>query len=445
MPEHETYDLDAAFAALEQDISTLSTSPGAGAAVARARRRRRTTVGAIAGATVLVVGGAVVGQGWSVHDDAVAPADQLPAPALLDGPHLSKATEGWTPAWSTNNQQARLKMGQTFGGGCLMVAPRGRSGIAVLGNSHGDVAAALMSDYGTHAAEEQHDWRGMERRLAACSGAQLVSSFSDPSGAVGHTYRLPATQSGTAPEYEWIVSTGQGIGVLKIFDQSDELPAANNRPVADALLAAVQDPSSYDQQGTTPPGGVQRIDPAKTLGQVWSEALTPALVGWSTPWDPRLPLADGGSPPSDPACTAGFLKDPSGSSQTVNVGTDGHEWVQWFDSESGATQALEQVQRDLKSCATPYAFHTVTLPDGRPILVGVGPQVFWATRVASHILVLAVPAGDTPPPDEVSLKVGALLEHVLEQPAATTVSPDGHTKVPEWMQKEIAAAPTFGP
>lgn len=62
----------------------------------------------------------------------------------------------------------------------------------------------------------------------------------------------------------------------------------------------------------------------------------------------------------------------------------------------------------------------MTLPSGRPVVVAVGPQVLWFARVASHVLVLQLPAGDTPPPDK-------------------------HTKVPAWMQKEITAAPTFGP
>jgi hypothetical protein len=38
-----------------------------------------------------------------------------------------------------------------------------------------------------------------------------------------------------------------------------------------------------------------------------------------------------------------------------------------------------------------------------------------------------------------------LLNHRTEQPATTTMSPDKHTVVPDWMQEEIAAAPTFGP
>ncbi len=239
---------------------------------------------------------------------------------------------------------------------------------------------------------------------------------------------------------------GPGDRGPKVFGQSDELPAANDRaPVADALLAAVQDPSSYEEQRDAaaperrPP---DRSDQDARPG-VGRGPHAGAVAGWSTPWDPRLP--SGGSPPPEPACSAGFVGHAAGPSQTVNVGSNGREWVQWFDSESAATYALQQVQHNLESCATPYALHTVDLPDGRPILVGVGPQIFWATRVASHLLVLAVPAGDTPPPDDVSLNVGAVLEHVLEQPATTTMSPDKHTRVAAWMQREIAAAPTFGP
>ncbi len=126
------------------------------------------------------------------------------------------------------------------------------------------------------------------------------------------------------------------------------------------------------------------------------------------------------------------------------MGGDGFEWVHWFASEALATQAVDGLTQSLTTCSTRYDVHTVTLASGRPVVVATGPQVLWFTRVASHVLVLELPAGDTPPPDEVSLKVGALLEHVLEQPATTTMSP-GDTKVPAWMQRAIAAAPTFGP
>ena len=95
------------------------------------------------------------------------------------------------------------------------------------------MALALLADYGSDAAGEQTAWSRVERQLAACPGAEPVGSFSDPSGAEGHTYRIAATQSEVAPEYVWIVSTGQAIGALKVFGQSDPLPAANDRTGVD--------------------------------------------------------------------------------------------------------------------------------------------------------------------------------------------------------------------
>ncbi len=201
MPEHETFDLDAAFARLEQDVTTLSTAPGAGAAVARARRRRRTRAGGIAVVAVLAVGGVAVGQGLSGHDDSVAPADHLPAPAPLDGPHLSAATAAWTPAWTSPSEQARLKLAQSFGGACTPNTQGGRGGIVVLGNSHDDVALAVMSDYGTDPAAEQQAWARVERQVADCPGADLVGCSAIP--------RVPkGTSTGSLPRSpRWLPST----------------------------------------------------------------------------------------------------------------------------------------------------------------------------------------------------------------------------------------------
>ena len=409
MPEHETFDLDAAFAALEQDISTLVSSPGARAAMARARRRRRTTVGAIAAGAVLAVGGVAIGQGLSSRDQSVAPTDQLPTPALLDGPHLSAATQGWTPAWSTNNQEAHDKMGQTFGGDCLMIAPRGRSGVAVLGNSHGDVATALMSDYGADAAEEQRDWRAMERRLAACSGAQLVSSFSDPSGVEGHTYRISATQSETAPQYEWIVSTGQGIGVLKIFDQSDELPAANDRPVAQALTAALESDASFSE--ASPAGRVGQATPEQ-LAFFGSARLRHALSGWQSGWHD-------GPPPTallhEPCGSDGW----NGTGKDTNLGTDGRYWIHQFPSPTAADTGYQHIQDALGQCPGVTA-RTVSAPGGSTVLVARGDDDVWAVRHDDWVVVTYLPRAATPPPDAVSAAMGSAMVGVVNDDLASS-------------------------
>ncbi len=439
MPDHDTYDLDAAFARLEQEVTALSTAPGAGAAVARARRRRRTRTGAIAAVAVLAVAGVAVGQSLSSHDESVAPADHLPAPARLTDERLASATEGWTPAWTANTAAAQHKMQLTFGGDCFPSFGGGQAdGYTLFGNSHDDLAITTTSDFTGDPSGEPVALQRMVSDMEGCPGAQEVSSFNGPSGVAGHTYQVRTPASEPAPEYVWIVSTGQGIGVLKILGQSDPLPSVNDAAVTDALVAAVEFRVEHSDPRTN--GSVQRIDPTKTVGQVWANDFGPALAGWDNPWEPQLQDVSG---PEMPTCAGGFVDSATGSSETVNVGRNGHEWVQWFDDETAAKAAVEQLQQNLTSCSTPFTFHTVTLPDGRPVLVGVGPEVLWVERVASHVLLVHIPPGSTPPPDEVSLRVGAVLEHVLEQPATTTMSPGG--KVPSWMKHEIAAAPTFGP
>jgi hypothetical protein len=443
MPELDSFDLEAAFASLQRDVAERSRPGGADRAVSTARRRRRTTVGAVTAVALLAMGGVAIGSGLG-HDDAVTPAHQLPTSAPFDGAHLSAATRGWTPAWGPETDASRLRLSQTFGGTCLFVPPHGHGGITALTNSHVDVAVATVSDYGSQPVHEAPDWRREVRKVAHCDGAELVGSFSGPAGVVGRTYRI-TQRSQSTPAYLWMVRTARGIGVLKIFGQSEPLPTDRDRPVADVLLAAVLDHSNdvvSAQHEPVSTGHASRIDPTKTLGQVWAEELQPALAGWETPWNPHL----GGVPgPEMPPCAAGFDDAAPGPAESVNVGSDGGEWVKWFDDEPAAVAAVDQLQQALTTCSTPYTFHSVTLSDGRAVLVGVGPRVVWIERVASHVLLVHLPPGSAPPSDDTSLKVGAVLEHVLEQPATTTMSPDGHTTVPEWMQREIAAAPTFGP
>lgn len=328
----------------------------------------------------------------------------------------------------------------TFGGDCFPSFSGGQAdGYTVFGNSHDDLAITTTSDFTGDPSGEPVVWRRMVSDLEGCPGAQEVSSFSGPSGVAGYTYQVRATASESAPEYAWIVSTAQGIGVLKILGQSEPLPHANDVAVSDALVAAVGFRVSTSDSGTN--GSVDRIDPSQTLGQVWAQPLQPALEGWSTPWDPRLPTSGPAEDLNLPDCAQRLSWYRDGG--TFTVGTDGFEWVQWFASEAAAVEAVAELRQALASCSTPYDVHSVTLPDGRPVVVAAGPQVLWFSRVASHVLVLQLPAGDTPPPDEVSLKVGALIEHVLEQPATTTMSPD--QTPPPWLQREIEAAPTFGP
>jgi hypothetical protein len=394
----------------------------------------------VAAGLALVVGAVTIGHGLGGHDETLLPADRLPAPAPFDGPHLTVATHGWTPTWGPPTDAVREKIATSFGGYCLANLRGGVTVIKVLADSHEDGALALMSDYGARRAAAQSAWRRVERQVDGCTRAHLVTSFSTSNGVEGHTYRIDPIHTETAPEYLWIITTGSQVGELKIFGQTKALPADNNGPVASFLLASMRNPATYDDQ--SPQSGGHRMDPTETLGQGWAQDFGPALAGWANTWEPQLHELSG---PQLPSFEGDFAGDEPRPGETVNVGRNGHEWVHWYGDENAATSAIARLQHNLTSCPTPFTFHTVTLSDGRPVLVGVGPEVVWVERVASHVLLLHIPSGSSSPPDEVSVKVGAVLEHVLEQPATTTMSPDGHTTTPGWMKKEIEAAPTFGP
>ena len=82
MPEHDLFDLDAAFASLERDIATVSSPRGAGQAVASARHRRQTR--RVSAATLVAL--ATIGAGAAVvrghGDGSPEPAGQpLPTAA----------------------------------------------------------------------------------------------------------------------------------------------------------------------------------------------------------------------------------------------------------------------------------------------------------------------------------------------------------------------------
>jgi hypothetical protein len=450
MPEHETFDFETAFARLERDIADITSPHGARLAVATARRRRRTTYGAIAAAAVLAVGGFALGHGPGGRNGSIAPADQpLPPPTPLSAATLSTATAGWVDGWgeAATNQATAMS-----GVNCLATAP-GDPGYSptrqgtVLYTAGTSVSAAVV---GTEYAADQIGAAAsaLTDKVTNCHPTvTATTSYTD--GSQVTYYQLPG-QDGMDDVELWTGQFGNRLGLGVIAGSGDAPSPDVVGRVDDLVMGALQVDSTVTQApggpgnapGATvgPSGG--RIDPAKTLGQVWAEDLGPALAGWDNPWEPQLRDITG---PELPPCAGQFDGDANGRSETVNVGRNGHEWVQWFDDETAATTAVEQLQQNLASCSTPYTFHTVTLPDARPVLVGVGPDVLWIERVASHALFVYIAPGSTPPPDAVSLKVGAVLEHVLEQPATTTVSPDSGTTVPQWMQKEIAAAPTYGP
>jgi hypothetical protein len=399
MPEHDTFDLDAAFRGLEQDLAGLSTPRGASVAITTARRRRRTTIGGAVVGVALVVGAVTVSANIRGHDDAVVPVDHLPAPAPFDGPHLSAATAGWTPTWGPLTEAARHKISQSFGGYCLANLRGGdRSAISALANSHVDVALAVMSDYGSRSGEARSSWRSVERQLGLCRNAQLVSSFTIPSGGEGHTYRIDPSGSEKTPEYAWIVTTGRQIGELKIFGQSKPLPAANDPMVARTFLAAIQDPASY----RTHHDGSGNASPRMDEGD-----FTRALGSWQSGWHPSA----GDAPPAlTSPCYTGRWQHGSWTSKHEGLGGNGRQDVALFHTAAEARAAATSLVNALQECRNAHYGVTQTSDGAHSLLVvASGPSIVWVAQHDDAVGVVRVPSGGAAPPRSVTVAVGGLM------------------------------------
>jgi hypothetical protein len=406
MPENETYDLDAAFARLEQDLSTLSRGPGAGRAVSTARRRRRTTVAAVAAVAIVAVGGVVAGHNLG-RDHAVEPADRVPTPAPLTAEALTSATEGWTPAWEANTPAAQQRMQQNVAtDGCFPSFSGGQAdGYTVFGNSHDDLGITTTSEFTGDPSGEPVVLQRMVSQMEGC--AQEVSSFDDAStGVAGYTFQIGATGSESAPEYVWIVSTGQGIGVLKILGQSDPLPSSNDTDVSNALLGAVEFRVQHSDPRTTAgratPEQLTRFDPAR---------LRDALGGWQSGWHD-------GQPPNTvlhlPCGTAAW----NDAGVDTNIGADGRYWVHQFSSPTAAEAGFQRIQSALGRCPG-YTTGTVTSPGGPSVFVARGQDDQWLVQHEDWVVLTFLPRAATPPPDSVSAAIGSAMVAVVDDALAS--------------------------
>ena len=412
MPEHDTFDLDAAFRALEQDVTSLSTAPGAGAAVARARRRRRTTVGAVAAAAVLAVGGVAIGHGLIDHDHAVVPSHELPTPALWDDAQLSAATGGWTPAWSEDEAGPYQEAKEAAGSWCVTGIGYfdGYSTNYFMGNDRGDMSYTIFSDDRNDARQAGENWRSLRGQLQGCDRASLVSRYSTD-GVVGETYRVSPIAPLTTPTFVWIVRTGASIGLLGVFDQTDPLPVDVDMRVGRALLAGALDPASYSVRQS---GGTKA--PRTDVGSVGADDLAQAFGDWPNRWHQEA--ARVGSIVDLPACAQGWATTARGG-QGSRVGDDGGQAYRPFDSPAEAHSALGALTQELQDCSAPTFGPTTTRETEAGGLVTTasaeapGDPVVWAVQHGRYVGYVLVPGSGTPPSEVVDQQVAALIEAAL--------------------------------
>jgi hypothetical protein len=427
MPDHDLYDdqgaLDAAFALLEQDVTTLSTAPGAGAAVARARRRRRTRVGAVAAAAVLAVGGVAVAQGVGHHSAALEPTSSLPTPGPLDAAALTEATRGWTGAWDTSTpSESHLIDGPVLH--CLDKAPAANDAndsaqpARTSGNAYfnaGDAASLLvMVDAGDKTTEADTLWTGLTTTVGQCGNA-TVSGQRAWDGGEAVSYALTSPSGKT--EYLWIARTGSTFGMIWVAKAPAPVPARNDTALMTALVSALQWPASYQDIGSlTGPSTTESSSASVAYPTVSDTAFARALGDWPSAWQRRGEK----SPETGVPCDAEASQTGSTAGMGSSLGGNGEQEYDQFNNAGDATISVAAMTQALRDCAgATYAVSTVPTSSGGTVTVAAGASpgdaVLWVVQDGPAIAYIRVPASTTPPPDSVSAQIGDLLLSNLSQ------------------------------
>jgi hypothetical protein len=416
MPEHDTFDLDAAFAALEQDLAGITSPRGAGAAIATARRRRRTTVGAIAAGAVLVVGAAAVGQGIASRDTSVGPAE-LPPPSPFDASALTAATQGWAADWHSPATPGEVSFqgpdaprclaamaddfdtpgtpGPVAGGGGLLVSQGGEASMTTLAQWGADRPDASIVGYGAVIAS-----------VDGCAHATADREFTWDGGQ-GRSWTI--TVGGQKTQHMWVVRTDRALGVLWTGGSAGPVPDDVDQQVASALVAGLQSSKSFQQIPTstsTSEASTSAASPVTTgLSFVASADFARAVSGWDNAW------RQGGAPRADlqVPCPDGW-GDATPGVNGASLGANGDQEFGQFSSADAARAAVGILRQSLGSCAgSSYQVSTPPGADPETALVAAGPDIVWVGRHASTVGVIVIPGGSSAPPARVTSDVIALM------------------------------------
>jgi hypothetical protein len=408
MPERDTFDLDAAFRGLEQDIAGISSPRGVDAAIATARRRhRRNTVGAVAAAVVLIAGIAVAGQGLRHHDRAVEPAVRpVPDPTPLTSQTLSTATAGWISGWG-DPRSASSSRGLSFAGleclntlnGPSFAQPR-HSGVTVVSAGSSERAYVLAMQFAADKASLADD--ALTRAAQRCDSAKADSTtYAD--GSVVTYYDLSGNPGWNGAGV-WTVRSGNILALTLISDASHEPSSATVQRVDDLLLGALRPDTAASASGAPAP--------PPHSGFLDQSSFASALSGWSSGWSPNTANGATGELP----CGVSAADETFG--QGTSLGANGDQERLGFDNAAQATAGLSQIAADFQACrSATFDVHAVPLDGGGTVTVaattGEQNQVAWLVQRGRVIFSVTVPAGQTPPPDTVSKTVGALMVEAL--------------------------------
>ncbi len=440
MPEHDTYDyegsLDAAFAHLEQDITTLSTGPGAAAAVARARRRRRTTAGAIAAVAVLAVGGVAVAQGLGHRGSSVQPATSLPTPAPLDAAALTAASGDWTGAWGPADSQAAQALNGPISR-CLDASPALNT-VAEPVRSSRDLSFTagpatsfgVLADFASKTDQADYLWTSIKDTISRCPTATLTGQ-QVWDGGEEQSYALTSASGKTA--HFWMARSGATFGMLWVANAPAVVPTSADAGLGTALVAALRWPASYhDSQSdsgsvtSTASAGPSSAD----FVTVSEAAFAQVLQGWPNGWLRSDAQDASGTLP----CHADAWQSGGSSGEGSSLGANGDQEYVWFDTAADAERSASSLAQALRDCTSAaYDVHSVPARGGGTVTVAAGTtaqdSVLWILQAGPKVAYLQIPAGTTVPPDSVSASLGGLLRSVLTNPQSAPTPQENSSAV----------------
>jgi hypothetical protein len=421
MPEHDIYDLDAAFRALEQDIAGRSAPHGAGAAVHTARRRRRTTIGAVAAVAVLAVGGVALGQGIATHTDSVGPS-QLPAPAPLNASSLSTATQGWVSDWRAPKNQsdgfslegAPPRCLDAFDGTAEKPATPDpdRSGGSLLVAENEASISTLAEWNGDHPDASTVGYAAVVASVDACAQATPDRDYTW-AGGQGRSWTI--STGGQETQHLWVARTDSAVGFLWTGGTAGPVPDEVDQRVTSALLSGLLSPDSFTDSGPTG-GSASASASSDAMPQVSDEDFARAVRGWDSGWslNGTKQVADG------VPCLRNWASGAAVSG--TNLGGNGDQEYTTFASVADAQDAADRMAQALAGCSGSYAVSRLVDDARSTVLVAAGPDVVWVAREGASVGVLLVPSAGTAPPETVSTDVGGLMLAAMDQPTHGTVS-----------------------
>ncbi len=266
--------IDSAFEALTRQFAR-DHGPGPQAAMVTARRRRRTRVGAVALATLVVVGGSLTVPRLLFPEDGVAANG---GSARLDAGALEHATAGWVDGWVDQDQDPSSATGGHGIASCLSIgAPGGdgappavRVGISQFVTPDDALAHLAVERY----ADAERAASAQERSNPAPDTCGTTTTYDVDGVQVRHD-SMPPEQPGIWLGDIWSVRIGDERARLELATGAGNADSGTAEAVAETLVAGLRDGWTQSVEDVEPP--------PRSLPEWPDIDLEGALAGWESP------------------------------------------------------------------------------------------------------------------------------------------------------------------